>query len=102
MYIYTYIYLSIYLSIYPSIYQSIYLSIYISIYLSIYLSMCIYIYIYTCVCANRLLYTMKNEEVPCTSHTSCAQVAILLLQDLRTLCVTYVYGLSFRLSVQCL
>ena len=102
MYIYTYIYLSIYLSIYPSIYQSIYLSIYISIYLSIYLSMCIYIYIYIRVCANRLLYTMKNEEVPCTSHTSCAQVAILLLQDLRTLCVTYVYGLSFRLSVQCL
>ena len=102
MYIYTHIYLSIYLSIHLSINLSIFLSIYLSIYLSICLCVYIYIYIYTCVCANRLLYTMKNEEVPCTSHTSCAQVAILLLQDLRTLCVTYVYGLSFRLSVQCL
>ena len=100
MYIYTYIYLSIYLSIHLSINLSIFLSIYLSIYLSI--CLCVYIYIYIRVCANRLLYTMKNEEVPCTSHTSCAQVAILLLQDLRTLCVTYVYGLSFRLSVQCL
>ena len=37
-----------------------------------------------------------NEEAPCTSHTSCAKVAILLLQDLNTLCVTdiwYIFSL---------
>ena len=42
-----------------------------------------------------------NEEAPCTSHTSCAKVAILLLQDLSTLCVTDVYGIYFHLSDQC-
>ena len=36
-------------------------------------------------CEQAFIY---NEEAPCTSHTSCAQVAILLLQDLSTLCVT--------------
>ena len=29
-----------------------------------------------------------SQEAPRTSHTSCAKVAILLLQDLSTLCVT--------------
>ena len=43
-----------------------------------------------------------NEEAPCTSHTSCAKVAILLLQDLSTLCVADIYGIYFHLSVQCL
>ena len=46
-----------------------------------------------------------NEEAPCTSDTSCAKVAILLLQDLSTFCVTdiyiYIYGIYFHLSVQC-
>ena len=32
-----------------------------------------------------------NEEAPCTSDTSCAKVAILLLQDLSTFCVTDIY-----------
>ena len=41
-----------------------------------------------------------NEEAPCTSHTSCAKVAILLLQDLSTLCVADIYGIYFHLSVQ--
>ena len=40
---------------------------------------------------------------PCIpSHTSCAKVAILLLQDLSTWCVTDIYGVYFHLSVQCL
>ena len=66
----------------------------------------IYIYIYT-----HYTYTyikelhqqvfLYNEEVSCTSYTSCGQVAILLLQDLSTLYVTDVYGIYFRLSVQC-
>ena len=43
-----------------------------------------------------------NKEAPCTSHTSCAKVAILLLQDLSTLCVTDIYGIYFHLSLQCL
>ena len=43
-----------------------------------------------------------NEKAPCTSHTSCAKVAILLLQDLSTLCVTDIYGIYFHLPVQCL
>ena len=42
-----------------------------------------------------------NEEAPCTSRTSCAQVAILLLQDLSTLSVTDIYGIYFHLSLQC-
>ena len=40
-----------------------------------------------------------NETGPCTSHTSCATVAILLLQDLRTLCVTHIYGKYCVVSV---
>ena len=32
-----------------------------------------------------------NEKARCTSHTSCTKVAILLLQDLNTLCVTDIY-----------
>ena len=43
-----------------------------------------------------------KEEAPCTSHISCAKVAILLLQDLSTLCVTDIYGIYFHLPVQCL
>ena len=45
-------------------------------------------YTYTYVkglCQQAFIY---NEEAPCTSHISCAQVVILLLQDLSTLCVT--------------
>ena len=40
-----------------------------------------------------------NEKAPCTSHTSCATVAIILLQDLRTLCVTDIYGIYCVVSV---
>ena len=32
-----------------------------------------------------------NEEASCTSHTSCAKVANLLLQGFTTLCVTDIY-----------
>ena len=61
-----------------------------------------YIYTYTYIkdlCQQVFIY---NEEVPYTSHTSCAKVAILLLQDLSTLCVTDRYGIymfSFACSV---
>ena len=48
-------------------------------------------------CQQAFIY---NEEAPCTSHTSCAKVAILLLQDLSTLCVADIYGIYFHLSVQ--
>ena len=41
-----------------------------------------------------------NKKAPCTSHTSCAKVAILLLQDLSTLCVTDIYRVYFHLFVQ--
>ena len=41
---------------------------------------------------------LYNEEASCTSYTSCVQVAILLLQDLR---VKDIYATYFRLSVQC-
>ena len=34
-----------------------------------------------------------NEKAPCTSHTACAKVAILLLLDLSTLCVTDICGI---------
>ena len=34
---------------------------------------------------------LYNKEAPCTSHTSCVQVAILLLQDLSIFCVTDIY-----------
>ena len=60
-------------------------------------------YIYICythikgLCQQVFIY---NEEAPCTSHTSCAKVAILLLQDLSTLCVTDIYGIYFHLPVQ--
>ena len=39
-----------------------------------------------------------NEEALCKSHTSWAKVAILLLQDLSTLCVADIYGIDFHLS----
>ena len=32
-----------------------------------------------------------NQEATSTSHASCAKVAILLLQELSTLCVTDIY-----------
>ena len=48
----------------------------------------IHIYIYKRLCQQVFIY---NDEAFCTSHTSCAEVAILLLQDLNTLCVTYIY-----------
>ena len=48
----------------------------------------LYIYIYKRLCQQVFIY---NDEAFCTSHTSCAGVAILLLQDLNTLCVTYIY-----------
>ena len=41
-----------------------------------------------------------NEEALCTSHTSCAKVAILLLQDMSTFCLADIYGIYFHLSVQ--
>ena len=74
----------------------------------------IYIYIYTHIHYTHIYYTytyrkelcqqvcIYNEEAPCTSHTSYAKVAILLLQDLSTLCVTDIYSVCFHLSVQCL
>ena len=40
-----------------------------------------------------------NEKSPCTSHISCAKVAILLLQDLSTLCVTNIYGIYCVFSI---
>ena len=73
----------------------------------------IYIYIYTHIHYTHIYYTytyrkelcqqvcIYNEEAPCTSHTSYAKVAILLLQDLSTLCVTDIYGIYFHLSAQC-
>ena len=64
---------------------------------------CIYIYIYYTYTYTKELCQQVyryNEEAPCTSHTSCAKVTILLLQDLSTLCVTDIYGIYFRLSVQ--
>ena len=71
-------------------------------YIYLYIYICIYIiYIYK-YCAYYTYYTytyitelyqqvfIYNEEAPCTSHTSCAKVAILHLQDL-TLCVSQIY-----------
>ena len=61
-----------------------------------------YIYTYTYIKELCQQVFMYNEEVPYTSHTSCAKVAILLLQDLSTLCVTDRYGIymfSFVCSV---
>ena len=68
----------------------------------------IYIYIYiihytlfhTHIKELRQQVFLYNEEASCTSYTSFAQVAILLLQDLSTLCVADTYGIYFRLSVQ--
>ena len=68
----------------------------------------VYIYIYNILCILYIIciiytyYTdayikelcqevfIYNEEAPCTSHTSFPKVAILLLQNLSTLCVIYV------------
>ena len=64
----------------------------------------IYIYIYYTytyikeLCQQVFIY---NEEALCTSHTSCAKVVILLIQDLSTLCVTDIYGIYFPLFIQC-
>ena len=57
---------------------------------------------YTYIKELRRQVSLCDEEVSCTSYTSLAQVAILLLQDFSTLCVTDIYGIYFRLSVQCL
>ena len=72
--------------------------IYIYIYIYIYLYIYIFIYIYNTY-ASRFLYTMKKLRV---HHVYRAKVAILLLQDLSTLCVTDIYGIYFRFSVHCL
>ena len=37
-------------------------------------------------------FFIYHKEAPCTSHTSSPKVAILLLQDFSTLCVTDIYG----------
>ena len=76
----------------------IYVYIYIYIFIYIYIYYTYYTYTYTKeLCQQVCRY---NEEAPCTSHTSCAKVTILLLQDLSTLCVTDIYGIYFHLSVQ--
>ena len=75
------------------------------------LYVCIYVYIYIyCTYDTYNTYTyikelcqqfyIYNEEAQCTLNTSCAKVVILLLQDLSTLCDTYIYGIYFHLSVQ--
>ena len=48
-------------------------------------------------CQQFLIY---HEEAPCTSHTSSPKVAILLLQDFSTLCVTDIYGIYFHFIQQ--
>ena len=71
------------------------------IYIYVYIYIYIYIYIYNFhIYILHITYTyikelyqqvfIYNEEAPCTSHTSCAKVAILHLQDL-TLCVSQIY-----------
>ena len=79
----------------------------------------VYIYIYNILCILYIIciiytyYTdayikelcqevfIYNEEAPCTSHTSCPKVAILLLQNLSTLCVIYmVYIVTCLFSVR--
>ena len=40
-----------------------------------------------------------NEKAPCTSHTSCAKVTILFLEDLGILCVTDINGIYCVFSV---
>ena len=73
-------------------------SIYIYIYIYKYYTYYTYTYIKE-LCQQAFIY---NEEGSCTLYTSWAKVAILLLQDLSTLCVTDIYGIYFHLSVQCL
>ena len=41
------------------------------------------------------------EEALCTSQTSCARVAILLLQELNTLCVLAIYAI-YGIYLACL
>ena len=48
------------------------------------------------ICQQVFIY---NKEDPCTSHTSCSKVAILLLQDLSTLCAYMVYIFTCLFSV---
>ena len=50
------------------------------------------------ICQKVFIY---NEEALRISHTSCAKVTVLLLQDFSTLCVTDIYGIYFHLPVQC-
>ena len=48
------------------------------------------------ICQQLFIY---NEKTPCTSHTSYAKMAILLLQDLSTLSITDIYGIYCAFSV---
>ena len=64
-----------------------------------YIYVYIYIYIYIKELSQQVF--IYNKEVPYASHTSCAKVAILLPQDLSTVCATDIYGIYFHLSVQC-
>ena len=68
-------------------------------YIYIYIYIYIYVY-YTSTYIKELCqqFFKYNEGASCTSHT---KLAILLLQDLSTLCATDIYGIYFRLSVQC-
>ena len=90
------------LTLSPSRENSLSLYIYYTYILYIYIYIYIY-YKYTCIKELCQQVFTCSEEAPSTSHTSCAKVAILLLQDenLSTLCVTDVYGICFHLSAQC-
>ena len=73
----------------------------IYIYIYIYINYTYYTYYtYTYLkelCQEVIIY---NEEALCTSHTSCAKMAILLLQELSTLYVSYIcYMFSLVCSV---
>ena len=69
----------------------------------------VYIYIYYTYTYTYNIYKITlptdfhiQSRRSCTSHTSCAKVAILLQELLSTLCVTDIYGIYFHLPVQCL
>ena len=49
------------------------------------------------ICQKVFIY---NEEALRISHTSCAKVTVLLLQDFSTLCVTDIYGIYFHFIQQ--
>ena len=80
----------------PSVGKTLYVCIYIYIYYYTYDTCYTYTYIKE-LCQQVYIY---NKEAQCTLNTSCAKVVILLLQDLSTLCDTYIYGIYFHLSVQ--